>query len=64
MMHCRDCKWFEESYCIHPYTNKAVKCYVCTCERKRRWYKMRNKDYQFMEPSHAACKTGFELKEN
>jgi len=63
-MKCKDCKWLEESHFINPINHKAVKCYVCLCERKRRWHKIRSKGYQMMEPSHSACKTGFILKED
>lgn len=64
MYKCKDCKWLEASHWVHPVTGRAVNCYVCLCERKRRWYKMKRKGFQYMEPSHVACKTGFELKEN
>lgn len=62
-MKCRDCKWFQESHFINPINNKAVRCYVCICKNKRRWHKMKYSGYQIMEPSHSACRTGFEPKE-
>ena len=62
-MKCRDCKWFEKSRWMNPLTNELRDCYVCTCKNKRRWHQSRFTGYQIMEPSHAACKSGFKPKE-
>lgn len=62
-MNCRDCKWFEESYQVNPINQQYVKCYICLCKTKKMWHKMKDKGFRYTEPSHAACKTGFEPKE-